>query len=155
MATGAPLAGLEENPMNTQRSIVLETTVSFFYWIMLGAALWLLLRGHNAPGGGFVAALVAVAATAAHALMFGTAAARARLLLAPLCLSAIGLALAAASGLPALVAGQAFLTHWWGELAAPGLALKISTVLLFDLGVALCVWGALGEFCLRLLESVQ
>lgn len=141
--------------MNAQRSIVLETTVSFLYWIMLGAALWLLLRGHNAPGGGFVAALVAVAATAARALVFGVAAARARLPLGPLSLSALGLALAAASGLPALALGQAFLTHWWGELAMGALALKISTVLLFDLGVALCVWGALGGFCLRLLGSVR
>lgn len=141
--------------MNAQRSIVLETTVSFLYWIMLGAALWLLLRGHNAPGGGFVAALVAVAATAAHALVFGVAAARARLPFGPLSLSAFGLALAAASGLPALALGQAFLTHWWGELAMGALALKISTVLLFDLGVALCVWGALGGFCLRLLGSVR
>lgn len=141
--------------MNAQRSIVLETTVSFLYWIMLGAALWLLLRGHNAPGGGFVAALVAVAATAAHALVFGVAAARARLPFGPLSLSALGLALAAASGLPALALGQAFLTHWWGELAMGALALKISTVLLFDLGVALCVWGALGGFCLRLLGSVR
>ena len=141
--------------MNAQRSIVLETTVSFLYWIMLGAALWLLLRGHNAPGGGFVAALVAVAATAARALVFGTAAARARLPFGPLGLSALGLALAAASGLPALAFGQAFLTHWWGEIAVAGLALQISTVMLFDLGVALCVWGALGGFCLRLLDTVR
>lgn len=141
--------------MNSERSIVLETTVSFLYWIMLAAALLLLLRGHNAPGGGFIAALVAVAATSAHALVFGTVAARARLPLAPLALGALGLALAAASGLPALFMGQPFLTHWWGELAAGPLALKLSTVLLFDLGVALCVWGALGGFCLRLLETVR
>lgn len=141
--------------MNAERSVVLETTVSFLYWVMLGAALWLLLRGHNAPGGGFVAALVAVAATAAHALVFGVTAARARLPLGPLGLSALGLALAVASGLPALALGQAFLTHWWGELAFGALSLKLSTVLLFDLGVALCVWGALGGFCLRLLGSVR
>ncbi|MGF6273789.1 multicomponent Na+:H+ antiporter subunit B [Massilia sp. UYP11] len=141
--------------MNAERSIVLETTVSFLYWIMLGAALWLLLRGHNAPGGGFVAALVAVAATAAHAMVFGVAAARARMPFSPLTLSALGLVLAVVSGLPALALGQAFLTHWWGELAVGSMALKLSTVLLFDLGVALCVWGALGGFCLRLLGSLR
>lgn len=141
--------------MTGQRSIVLEASVSLLYWVMLGAAVWLLLRGHNAPGGGFVAALVAVAATAAHALVFGVAAARARLPLGPLSLSALGLALAAASGLPALGFGQPYLTHWWGELAFGAVTLKISTVLLFDLGVALCVWGALGGFCLRLLGSVR
>jgi len=141
--------------MNSARSILLENTVSVLYWIMLGAAVWLLLRGHNAPGGGFVAALVAVAATVAHALVAGTAAARARLLLGPLSLSALGLALAAASGLPALASGQPFLTHWWGELAVGAATLKISTVMLFDLGVALCVWGALSGFCLRLLGSMR
>jgi len=141
--------------MNTERSIVLETSVSLLYWIMLGAALWLLLRGHNAPGGGFVAALVAVAASAAQALVFGPAAARARMPFGPLGLGAFGLALAIASGLPALLLGQPFLTHGWTELAAGPLALKLSTVLLFDLGVALCVWGALGGFCLRLLEMLR
>lgn len=141
--------------MTAPRSIVLETAVSVLYPIMMGAALWLLLRGHNAPGGGFVAALVAVAATAAHAIIFGAAAARARLPFGPLGLCALGLALAAASGLPALALGQPFLTHSWGELAVAGMALKLSTVMLFDLGVALCVWGALGGFCLRLLESVR
>ncbi|KFI07177.1 MnhB domain-containing protein [Massilia sp. BSC265] len=141
--------------MNTERSIVLENAVSLLYWVMLGAALLLLLRGHNAPGGGFIAALVAVAATAARALVYGTAAARARMPLGPLGLSALGLALAAASGLPALFQEQAFLTHWWGELAAGPLALELSTVLLFDIGVALCVWGALGGFCVRLLEAMR
>ena len=141
--------------MNPHRSVVLETTVSFLYWVMLGAALWLLLRGHNAPGGGFVAALVAVAASAAHALVFGAASARARLPLGPLGLGALGLALTAASGLPALFLGQAYLTHWWGALPLGAASLKLSTVLLFDLGVALCVWGGLGGFCLRLLEARQ
>ena len=141
--------------MNAERPVVVDTTVSVLYWLMLGAAVWLLLRGHNAPGGGFVAALVAVAATVAHALVAGTAAARARLPLGPLSLRALGLALAAGSGLPALVSGQPFLTHWWGELAVGAAALKMSTVMLFDLGVALCVWGALGGFCLRLLGSLR
>lgn len=141
--------------MNPNRSVVLETAVSLLYPVMLGAAVWLLLRGHNAPGGGFVAALVAVAASAAYALVFGPLAARARMPLPPLALSALGLALAAASGLPALVVEQSFLTHLWGQVSLGPLALKLSTVMLFDLGVALCVWGALGGFCLRLLETVR
>ena len=42
------------------RSVVLEQTVVLLYWVMIAAAAWLLLRGHNAPGGGFIAALVLV-----------------------------------------------------------------------------------------------
>jgi hypothetical protein len=45
------------------------------------------------------------------------------------------------------------LTHAWGELALAGISLKLSTVLLFDLGVMLCVAGALGGLTLRLLEA--
>lgn len=141
--------------MNPDRSVVLEQAVSLLYRVLLVAALWLLLRGHNAPGGGFIAALVAVAASAAYALVFGPAAARARMPLSPLVLSALGLALAIGGGLPALGLGQSFLTHQWWELALGPLSLKLSTVMLFDLGVALCVWGALGGFCLRLLETVR
>lgn len=135
------------------RSIVLEQTVAPLYWVMLGASAWLLLRGHNAPGGGFVAALVAVMATSACALVFGADAARSRLPLPPLPLSGFGLALAAASGLAALAFGGAYLTHYWTEISIGGSSLKLSTVLLFDLGVMLCVWGALGGFCLRMLEG--
>lgn len=135
------------------RSIVLEQTVAPLYWLMLGASTWLLLRGHNAPGGGFVAALVAVMATSAYALVFGVDAARSRLPLPPLPLSGFGLALAAASGLAAAAFGGAFLTHYWTDIPIGGSSLKLSTVLLFDLGVMLCVWGALGGFCLRMLEG--
>jgi len=134
------------------RSVVLERTIRPLYWVMLVGAAWLLLRGHNAPGGGFVAALAAVAATSAYALVFGAAAARACIPLGPLRLAALGLAFAAASGLPAVAGGEPFLTHRWGDLPLGFTELKVSTVLLFDLGVMLCVWGALAGFCLRLLE---
>lgn len=141
--------------MNQDRSVVLEKAISLLYPVLLAAALWLLLRGHNAPGGGFVAALVAIAASAAYALVHGPAAARGRMPLRPLSLSALGLALAAASGLPALAAGHEFLTHLWGRLDAGAIGLALSTVMVFDLGVALCVWGALGGLFLRLLETAQ
>ncbi len=84
--------------------------------------------------------------------MFGAPAARARMPLGPLRLAALGLALAAASGLPAAIGGDPFLTHLWGEVPLGFTELKVSTVLVFDLGVMLCIWGALGGFCLRLLE---
>ena len=56
----------------------------------------------------------------------------------------------ALAGGPAIVAGQAFLTHFSGELHLAGLALPWSTVMLFDLGVMLCVWGSLAALVLAL-----
>ncbi|HAO32352.1 MAG TPA: Na(+)/H(+) antiporter subunit B, partial [Candidatus Competibacteraceae bacterium] len=57
------------------RALMLEKAARPLYWIMLAAALWVLLRGHNAPGGGFIGGLIALAATAAYAIVFGAAAA--------------------------------------------------------------------------------
>ncbi len=50
-------------------------------------------------------------------------------------------------------AGQAFLTHWWGTLPLGFTEIKVSTVLVFDLGVYLCVWGALAGYALALLQA--
>jgi len=61
----------------------------------------------------------------------------------------VGVLLALASGLPALVAGRPYLSHYWGSL----LEVKLSTVMLFDLGVFLAVWGALAGFIMALLAA--
>ena len=38
----------------THRSLLLEYVARAAFWIMLAASVWILLRGHNAPGGGFI-----------------------------------------------------------------------------------------------------
>jgi multisubunit Na+/H+ antiporter MnhB subunit len=140
-------------PQLGKRVVLVETVVQALYPVMLVGAAWLWYRGHNAPGGGFVGALMAVSATAAYALVFGVGAARSRIPLGPLGMSALGLALAAGSGLPALLSGSPFLTHPWAKLSLGITTVPVSSVMVFDLGVMLCVWGALAGFCLRLLED--
>jgi multicomponent Na+:H+ antiporter subunit B len=106
-------------------------------------ALFLLLRGHDAPGGGFIAGLVTSVAAVLAALAFGVETVRAGL--APLVrpMPWIGLTVAAASGLPAVARGQRFLTHYHVQIRFTGdLALPLSTTLLFDVGVYLVVVGA-------------
>lgn len=140
-------------PKLHRRAVLLEVIVGRIYFVMLAGAVYLWLRGHNAAGGGFVGALVAVSATASYALVFGPTAARTRIPFGPLGLSALGVALAACSGIPALLRGDPFLTHAWNDLPLGITHLAVSSVMIFDLGVMLCVWGALGGFCLRLLEG--
>ncbi len=137
------------------RTLMLEKAARPLYWIMLAAALWVLLRGHNAPGGGFIGGLIALAATAAYAIVFGAAAARRRLPLGPLPLAALGVALALVSGLPALWWERPYLSHLWFSLPLGFTDLKLSTVLLFDAGVFGAVWGALAGYVLALLRSVE
>jgi multicomponent Na+:H+ antiporter subunit B len=137
----------------TSRSVILEVSARVLYWAILAASVWVLLRGHNEPGGGFIGGLVAVSASVLWAVAYGPAAAARRLPTgSPLVLAVCGVLLAALSGLPGLWQGEAFLAHWWGKLPLGFTEIKVSTVLLFDVGVYLCVWGSLSGYALGLLE---
>ena len=129
----------------SQRSPVLERAALPVYWAMMAMAVFILLRGHNEPGGGFIGGLVAVAASALLAIVLGPGQARRRQPLDPLALAMAGVGLAVLSGLPALLGGLPYLTHLW----AGGL----STVLVFDLGVFCVVWGSLTGYLYPLLEK--
>lgn len=137
------------------RALIAEVLLRWLYPLLLAASLWILLRGHNAPGGGFVGGLMATAASAAWALSFSAEAARRRLPATPTTLATFGVGLSLLSGLPALFTGQPFLTHLWFSLPLGLTELPISTVLLFDLGVYGAVWGTLGGYCLALISSVE
>lgn len=139
----------------TPRALIAEVFVRFLYAAVLLASLWVLLRGHNAPGGGFIGGLLAVTASAAYALTFDAARALRRIPLGPVRLSGAGVLLAVLSGLPGLSAGAPFLTHLWFTLPLGFTDLALSTVMLFDLGVYLCVWGALGGYGLALVQALE
>ena len=70
------------------------------------AAVFLLMRGHNEPGGGFVGGLIAAAAFALYGIAFGVRRARQALLVSPLILLGAGLLVALVSGLPAVLSGE-------------------------------------------------
>jgi len=137
----------------TPRSVLLEYTAKTFYWLMLAVSAWILLRGHNAPGGGFIAGLVAVAATALIAIVYGVDQARRRLPLRPLYLAVTGVLLALLSGMPGVWADAPFLTHQWWSVEFAGTSLKLSTVIVFDLGVYGAVWGAFALYLFALLDD--
>jgi len=103
-------------------------------------AAYLFFRGHNLPGGGFVAGLM----TAATIMLQYVATGRARVY-APVDARRLigwGLALAVMTGIGALIAGQPFLTSVFGHVEIPLLGhVEASTASLFDLGVFLVVAG--------------
>ncbi len=103
---------------------------------------YLFLRGHNAPGGGFIAGLVAALAVAMQWLAFGLPQDNAALRRALPALLASGLGLATLTGLGSLVFGAPFLTSAFGHVELPVLGdLELASVLFFDLGVFLVVLG--------------
>ena len=96
-----------------------------------------------------------MAASAAYALTFDAVAAMRKLSLAPERLCTVGVLVALLSSLPAILLDLPFLTHVWVGMPCLGNELSLSTVLLFDLGVYLCVWGALGGYCLAAISSIR
>lgn len=114
-------------------SLILRAATRVLMPLLLLFALFMLLRGHNEPGGGFVAGLVVAAAFALQAFAFGVPAARRAMVVDPERLLGIGLLVALFTGLSSLVADRPFLTSlWWGGLGSP---------MLFDIGVFLVVIG--------------
>jgi multicomponent Na+:H+ antiporter subunit A len=135
-------------------SLILRTTTRFLFTLLLLYSLYLLLRGHDAPGGGFIGGLTASGAFALYLLAYGAQGARAVLRVSPRGLLAVGLLLALLSGIVPLLMGAPFLAAQWTTLgAASATPLKLGTPLLFDLGVYLVVVGFVMTMALDLEEA--
>ena len=135
-------------------TIILRTAARQLLPLLVLFSVFLLLRGHNAPGGGFVGGLVAAAAFTLYALAFGPAAARAALRAEPRSLVVAGLLVAGAAGAAGPLYGRPFLTGLWAELTLPLFGtLYLGTPLLFDLGVYLVVLGVTLTILLTLAEG--
>jgi NADH:ubiquinone oxidoreductase subunit 5 (subunit L)/multisubunit Na+/H+ antiporter MnhA subunit/multisubunit Na+/H+ antiporter MnhB subunit len=106
-------------------------------------ALFIFLKGHQTPGGGFVAGLVAAIALIAHRMAQGRASLRHMMRAREHTVIAAGLLLAMAAGVGPLLLGRPFLTSRFGYLQLPGTDDQVewTTVLVFDLGVFLVVLG--------------
>jgi multisubunit Na+/H+ antiporter MnhB subunit len=114
----------------------------------------LLLRGHNATGGGFAAALVAGTGFALFAIAEGPDVVRQAIRIAPQTIAMGGLGLALGSGLAAPLAGQPFFTGiWWIWQKGQSSELAIGTPIFFDVGVYFAVLGTILTLILALEEN--
>ncbi len=121
-------------------SVILSTASRYLLPLLLIFSFFLLLRGHNEPGGGFAGGLVAAAAYALYFIANGVEEAEKLLKAEPIKLIAIGLILALISGIPAMVKGESFLTGMWLDTSLPLIG-KLGTPLIFDFGVNFLVLG--------------
>ncbi len=138
----------------TRISLILRTAAGYLTPLMMLFSMYLLLRGHNAPGGGFVGGLTAAAGISLYALAFDTGKARRLLRIHSITFSGVGLLLAAASGLFGVMKGQPYLTGVWRTFNLPFFpSLKIGTPFLFDVGVYLLVIGVVVTILFSLAEE--
>ncbi len=133
-------------------SSILQSATRVLMPLLLLFAVFLLLRGHNQPGGGFVGGLVVASSFVLYSIAFGVDAARRALLVTPSTLLGVGLAVALTSGLPAVAFGQPFMTAQWAELAVGSTIVAVGTPLVFDAGVFLAVIGVVLAIVFTLAE---
>ena len=133
--------------MNT---LIMRETTRLLAALILMFSVFVLLRGHDHPGGGFVGGLIASTAFCLYLFVADAAAVRSLLRTEPSTIGAVGLGVAIAAGLiGSLVEGAPFLTREWTTVAG----LKVGTPLMFDVGVYLVVVGAVLTFVLGIKEQ--
>jgi len=124
--------------MNRYPDVFFRTVAMPVTFALMAIGFHFFLRGHNAPGGGFIAGLVIAVA----ALLARMARGQRLLTVAPRALIPSGLLLAAVTGVTPMLFGRAFLKSAYGYLEWPLVGeFEWATAVLFDAGVFLVVVG--------------
>ena len=142
--------------MTPMGSLILRTAARFLLPLLLLFSIFVLLRGHDEPGGGFIAGLVAAVGFALYLFAFDAERTRKIMGMHPQVMLGLGLLAATASGIPAIFLDQAFFTAIWWPVHVPGLGeIKLSTPLVFDIGVYMVVLGSVMHIVLALAEAEE
>jgi multicomponent K+:H+ antiporter subunit A len=119
--------------------------------LALLVSAYLFLRGHNAPGGGFIAGLVTGTAMLLQYVAHGSAWASERLPWDYTRVIALGLLVATGTGLASWAFGAPFLTSTFGYVTWPVVGkFELASAMLFDLGIYLAVVGVVMVILSRL-----
>lgn len=133
----APNLSADRHPL----MMVVATRFLFPIAVLVGVHIF--LRGHNQPGGGFVAGLVVSIAVLTQYMASGFAWAQTRQRIEYHSMIGLGVIIAGLTGAGAWLAGRPFLTSAFGYVSLPPIeTFELATAALFDLGVFLAVLGA-------------
>ena len=123
--------------------VMLQTATRLILPMAMLVGVYLFLRGHNEPGGGFVAGLVFAIGLVLQYIASGQDWAAARRRIPYHAMIGAGVLVASATGIGSFLAGRPFLTSNYTHVHLPPLKdFELATAALFDLGVFLCVLGA-------------
>lgn len=136
------------------KTLILKTASGYLLPVLLLFSVFILLRGHYLPGGGFVGGLVASIAFVLHAFANGLENTKNLLRIHPGFLMPFGLAIAFISGLaPMFLYDLPFLTGIWFDEPLPVIGM-VGSALFFDTGVFLVVIGVTLTIIFTISESV-
>jgi len=140
---GAPRADSTGRPWSWDRHpLILATFSRLLLPLALLVAVFAFLRGHNLPGGGFIAGLIVAVALILQYLANGIAWTRQRITGELQPLVGLGLLIATATGLASWYFGYPFLTSTHDHFHLPVIGdVELASAMAFDLGVLLVVVG--------------
>lgn len=130
--------------MYKPNDLILRTTTSLIAFILLGFAIYLLLAGHNSPGGGFVGGLMTSGAVLLMYMSYGIEAVKKMLPINFVILIPIGLGIAVLTGAGSFLFDVPFMSQTFGYFTVPIFGeIELATAMLFDLGVYFTVVGVM------------
>ncbi len=133
-----------------EESAILQIAAKILRPLLIALSVVVFLRGHNDPGGGFIAGLMVGAAEILYMMAFGVSQGRKVIFLNPIKMMGLGLAFSVLSGFPGVLFGVPFMKGEWIDL---GMGIKLGTPILFDLGVYCTVIGMLTQTAFLLMEE--
>ncbi|MDI3535432.1 MAG: multicomponent Na+:H+ antiporter subunit [Thermosediminibacterales bacterium] len=123
-------------------SLILKTVATPVLYLIVSFSVYVFFRGHNNPGGGFIAGLLTAGAFVLQYLSFDSKTVKSNFSLNWKKLIPVGLILALGSGLGGMILGYPFLSHSFGCFYLPLIGeLELATAIIFDLGVYFVVLG--------------
>jgi len=136
------------------RTIILRTAANYLLPLLLLFSVFVLLRGHYLPGGGFVGGLIASIAIVLYAFANGLQSTKKFLKFHPGIGIPIGLAISIMSGLFPLILGYPYMKGLWFGKPVPVIGM-VGTPLIFDIGVYIVVIGVTLTILFTISETVQ
>lgn len=134
------------------KTIILSTAIKLLMPLFIVLSLYLLFRGHNDPGGGFIGGLIGSIGFVFYTMNHGSERTRRRFKINTIALIASGLLIAGISGVISIFFGDPFLTARWEDYYLPFVG-RPGTPLLFDVGVYILVVGIVLKITLTMSES--
>lgn len=136
--------------------VILQTVIKIVVFIILTFGMYLFWSGHNNPGGGFIGGLVLASAMVLLYLAYDIETVHKGIPLDFKKIAAFGVFLSVGSGFLSLLFGKDFLTQGSQAFDLPVFGkTELSTVTIFEAGVALTVVGVVVTIILSISEDVE
>lgn len=139
-----PSSDGEGRPWALERhSLLLSTVSQSLLPLAIMVSIYIFFRGHNLPGGGFIAGLVTAVAIILQYIAQGVDWVKARMNVEYQRVVAVGLMIALFTGVASWLFNRPFLTSWFDYFDIPLLGkIELASAMAFDLGVYVTVVGS-------------